>query len=305
MARSGFISRHRYVMAAFLALAAGVVVTNAAGAANTVPSVFVGVDPPVRILDTRPAPDGPVGLTTAQPVAGGSEVALTVAGLNGVPANATAVVLNVTAVGATALSFVTVYPGPGNRPIVSTLNPAPGQISFNSATVAIGTDGRIRFFNNTGSVNLIADLVGYYVPAGGAPPAPVGPNLVVASNDAVVDAPTTIQSQSPSMTATIQVTAGQRLLLEWSGEALCASDLGSATDQCVVGFTLDGVVLGDPVRLKNLDLLAESSWSVRSIQRASAALTAGSHTVTVTFADPPGAGGVLSLDSQVLSVIAF
>ena len=304
MARSGFSSRHRYVMAAFLALAAGVVVTNAAGAANTVPSVFVGVDPPVRILDTRPAPDGPVGVTAAQPIAGGSEVALTVTGVNGVPANATAVVLNVTAVGATALSFVTVYPGPGNRPTVSTLNPAPGQISFNAATVAIGTDGRIRFYNNTGSVNLIADLVGYYVPAGGAPPAPVGPNLVVASNDAVVDAPATIPSLSPSMTATIQVTAGQRLLLEWSGEALCAADVASA-DHCTVGFTLDGVVLGDAIRLKSVDAIVDGSWSARSIQKASAALTAGSHTVTVTFADPPGVGGALSLDSQVLSVIAF
>ncbi|HUN30964.1 MAG TPA: S53 family peptidase, partial [Trebonia sp.] len=61
---------------------------------------------PVRVLDTR---DGTGGFSS--PVGTGKFIALQVAGQHGVPASGvTAVVLNVTATGGTASSFVTAYP---------------------------------------------------------------------------------------------------------------------------------------------------------------------------------------------------
>jgi len=80
----------------------------------------------------------------------------------------TAVVLNVTATGPTASSFVTVYPDGGTRPVTSDLNFTAGETIPNLVVVPVGADGKVDFYNDAGSVNLIADLSGYYT-AGGTP----------------------------------------------------------------------------------------------------------------------------------------
>ena len=80
-----------------------------------------------------------------------------------VPADATAVVLNVTGVDATKANFVTVWPAGTTRPTASNLNLLPGQALSNAVTVGLGTGSaarRVSLFNNTGSVNLIAELAG-------------------------------------------------------------------------------------------------------------------------------------------------
>ena len=53
--------------------------------------------------------------------------AIGAAGECDVPATATGLVLNVTAVGATLPTFLTVYPAGAERPNASSLNPSPGQ----------------------------------------------------------------------------------------------------------------------------------------------------------------------------------
>jgi hypothetical protein len=83
-----------------------------------------------------------------------------------VPADATAVVLNVTATGATANTDVRVYPTPADAasppPLVSNLNLRAGETTPNLVTVAVGTGGKVRLANAAGQVNLLADLAGYY-----------------------------------------------------------------------------------------------------------------------------------------------
>ena len=81
---------------------------------------------PVRLLDSRPGPlgasegaFGAAGRTT--PIGERSSLRLQVAGIAGVPADATAVVLNVTAVTPTKAGYLTIYPS-GTRPTVSNLN---------------------------------------------------------------------------------------------------------------------------------------------------------------------------------------
>jgi len=80
---------------------------------------------PHRLLDTRDSAQGPAF--------GPGEVrTLTVrAGSTGVPVNASAVALNVTAVGPTRITDLRVYPTHpgGGPPTVSNLNPAPGAIT--------------------------------------------------------------------------------------------------------------------------------------------------------------------------------
>jgi hypothetical protein len=141
---------------------------------DTAGSGFSSLDPK-RILDTRGAPDGPVGVSSAAPVGAGAPIDVRVTGdvptAGGgtvtVPTDATAVVLNVTATSATTFTDVRVYPTPADAttppPVVSNLNLARGATRANLAIVKPGDDGRVRIRNEGGSLQLIGDLAGYFV----------------------------------------------------------------------------------------------------------------------------------------------
>lgn len=120
-------------------------------------AIFVPVTPE-RILDTR---DGTGGITG--PIAAGGSFELQVTGKAGIPADATAVVMNVTATEGTRPTFITVWPAGAERPTASNVNPAPGESVPNLVTVKLGDGGRLAFFNYDGTMQLIADVAGYYV----------------------------------------------------------------------------------------------------------------------------------------------
>jgi uncharacterized protein (DUF1501 family) len=111
---------------------------------------------PSRVLDTRHglgARRGPVGPD--------GEIDLGVVGVGGVPTGAQAVILNVTATGATQETFVTVYPDGVARPDASSLNVAQGGTIANLVIAKVGSTGRVRLFNHAGAVDLVADVTGY------------------------------------------------------------------------------------------------------------------------------------------------
>jgi subtilase family serine protease len=109
---------------------------------------------PARLLDTR---------NNGSTLGGGSTLGLQVAGQGGVPASgATAVVLNVTATNTTGNSFLTVFPDGQPRPISSNLNYTPGTTVPNLVTVQLPANGKIDFYNNSGSADVVADVFGYY-----------------------------------------------------------------------------------------------------------------------------------------------
>jgi hypothetical protein len=121
---------------------------------------------PDRILDTR---NGNGGFTT--PVGPGATINVQVGGRSGsnVPATGiSAVVLNVTATGPTASSFLTVYPTGGGRPSASNLNFVAGQTVPNRVIVKTGinpqtsTGGWVSIYNAAGSVNVLADVGGWF-----------------------------------------------------------------------------------------------------------------------------------------------
>jgi subtilisin family serine protease len=125
---------------------------------------------PLRLFDSRPGPlgaseaaFGAQGRTT--PIGGNSEVAVQVAGIAGVPADATAVVLNVTAVAPTAEGWITVHPD-GIVPLASNLNFQPGQTVAVHVTATVGPDDKVRLYNSAGNTNLIVDIAGWYGPTG-------------------------------------------------------------------------------------------------------------------------------------------
>ncbi|MFB9552821.1 FlgD immunoglobulin-like domain containing protein [Streptomyces roseoviridis] len=118
--------------------------------------------PPARVLSTvsgigaAKAKVGPRGTVTFQ-----------VTGRGGVaPTGVSAVVLNVTATNATSGTYVSVYPYGQPRPESSNLNVAAGRNVPNHVTVPVGKDGKVTLYNHAGSVDLLADVAGYYTLAG-------------------------------------------------------------------------------------------------------------------------------------------
>ena len=104
------------------------------------------------------------------PVAAAATVPVTVTGTaTGVPANASAVVLNVTAAHDSAASFLSVYPAPAitTAPTFSNVNFAAGQAVGNRVIVPVGTGGVVEVYNHAGSADVDVDVVGYYTGVGG------------------------------------------------------------------------------------------------------------------------------------------
>lgn len=113
---------------------------------------------PVRILDTR---DGTGGVA-ASPIGPGGTLTVQVAGQGTVPATGvSAVVLNVTATGTTAPSYLTVWPVGVPRPLASNLNWVRGQTVPNLVEVALGVGGSVSIYNSAGNVEVIFDVAGY------------------------------------------------------------------------------------------------------------------------------------------------
>ncbi len=163
----------------------GATATNSIGegpagtASATIGSEFTPVNP-TRILHTGTGIGGPAAKVGAAPRS------LLVAGVKGVPANATAVIINVTAVNPTVTgSYLTVYPEGGAVPTVSSLNFVAGRTVANLVTVGLGANGRVDFVVPFGNADVIVDLVGYFAPGDAAGFSGVAPDRVLDTRNAI------------------------------------------------------------------------------------------------------------------------
>ncbi len=142
------------------------------GAGPTPPATFTPLSP-ARVWDSRfgPGPTGQIGAGQTRNV--------TVTGIGGVPATGvTAVVLNITAVNPSAQTFATVWPTGEGRPLAANLNVPPGDVRANLVIVKVGTSGQVSVFNNSGNVDFVADVAGWYGPASGQRYTAVSPSRV-------------------------------------------------------------------------------------------------------------------------------
>ncbi len=176
--------RGRLWRSRWAAMGAAVVVTLGGGgmfavqAASSAPSLVVTIDP-VRILDTR----DPVNLGLPGPFVSAVSQKLQVTGPV-VPAGATGVLLNVTAVRPSADGFLSVRPGDATgAPSTSSLNFTAGDIVPNSVQVGLPTTGvnagqidiTYDAFGQAGpTTEVLIDVVGY-TSVGGSVTGPAGP----------------------------------------------------------------------------------------------------------------------------------
>jgi len=99
-------------------------------------------------------------------VAAGTELRVPVAGVDGVPADAAAVVLNVTAVDPARPGFLTVHPCGTPVPLASNLNVTFDLTVANHVVTGLGADGAVCVSSSV-DAHVVVDLAGY-VSAGGA-----------------------------------------------------------------------------------------------------------------------------------------
>jgi hypothetical protein len=161
--------RLRNVLIATTTLVAGTIVgaTTQHFASATVSSgdrpVLVQIET-CRIADTRPAPDNVGPKSSPLAAADTMTVSAQQAGTDctgKIPAGATALSMNVTALNATSNSFLTIWPE-GPRPLASALNPTPGQRVFNAVTTELAAGQTFQIYNNRGDVDVFVDINGYY-----------------------------------------------------------------------------------------------------------------------------------------------
>ena len=122
---------------------------------------------PARLVDTRAAGVTVDGVGPKGALGAGEALRVPVSGRHGIPGDAVgAVAVNVTAVGPTRNTYLTVWPTGAERPTASTMNPAAGQTVASMAIVAVGADGSFSVFNAEGATEVVVDVLGWF-PTGG------------------------------------------------------------------------------------------------------------------------------------------
>ncbi|MHA3701003.1 fibronectin type III domain-containing protein [Jatrophihabitans sp. YIM 134969] len=131
------------------------------GGTPNAPGAYVGRTP-TRLLDTRAGVGGPRGA-----LAKGATTTVAIAGRGGLPAatGISAVTGTLTAVRSTTSGYLTVWGG-GDKPTVSSLNFAAGQVVSNQVTVPVDASGAVRVFAGGGPVDVVLDVTGFVI--GGA-----------------------------------------------------------------------------------------------------------------------------------------
>jgi lysophospholipase L1-like esterase len=118
---------------------------------------------PARLSDSRTPNSTVDGLHAGGgPIGAGNVIEIQVTGRGGVPANASAVALNVTAAGAFAAGFATVFPCGQPLPVASNLNFQAGQDIPNTVIAKIGTGGKVCIYTDK-TTHLLADVNAWFI----------------------------------------------------------------------------------------------------------------------------------------------
>jgi hypothetical protein len=177
---------------------------------------YTSLPTPVRIADTRAGATDPAtyaGKTLAE----GTGLTVDIPASANIPATASAVVVNVTAISPTAAGFLTVYPGGGTLPTAANVTFTTGQTVGDNVTVGLGPDAAtsstqsFTVYNGPstggGSVDFTADVSGYYSSGSGAGFVPIAPTRVYDSRTGSTE-PGAGMTLTAGGTANVQVAGG-------------------------------------------------------------------------------------------------
>jgi hypothetical protein len=240
---------------------------------------------PTRVLDTRIG----LGAPTA-PLGAGGTTDLQVTGVDGIPSDAVAVALNVTATNPTAATFVQAYPTPAGgaaAPTVSNLNVVAGRTVANAVTVEIGAGGKVRLGNAFGSVDLVADVAGYFsASAAGSRFTPLSPTRLLDSRSALGQATGQTGAAGPGGLIDLQVTGLDGVPVDATAAVLNVTAVAPTSATYLQAFPTPDSGLAFP--------------TVSTVNPAAGAIVANSAAVAI------GAGGKVRLrnHSGLVNVVA-
>ena len=161
---------------------------------------------PTRLLDTRNGTGAAQGA-----VAAGGVIKLKVAGVGSIPANAQAVVLNVTVTAPTAAGAIAAYPDGTSAPGTVSVNFAAGQTVATLAVATLGSGGTVDLVNSSsGTVQVIADVTGYFTPVSASGYTSLSPARLLDTRKGI-GAPTGVVGQGQAVTLTVAGADGGQL----------------------------------------------------------------------------------------------
>ena len=121
---------------------------------------IVGLDyytlDPCRLVDSR---------AVGGALSDDEERSIPVTGVCGIPADAVAIIVNLTAFTPSNSGNGVLYPNPGETPTTSVINFQAGQVRANNAFVTLGEDGSVQVkfnINSSGTSHFILDVMGYF-----------------------------------------------------------------------------------------------------------------------------------------------
>ena len=135
--------------------------------------------PSTRVIDTRYNIPGWGKGPITQPLAPGTDTAIKLTGMAGVPETgvSTVVVNAVADTAGSAIGFLTFWATGDARPATNSLTYYPNEDSSNLVIAKVGSDGKAIVTNSYGSTALVLDVVGYF----STDPGPSAPTNVMAA----------------------------------------------------------------------------------------------------------------------------
>jgi hypothetical protein len=210
---------------------------------------------PTRLYDTR---------GTANTLTTGKTGTFAIQSPAGIPADAQAYSLNITALPKTSMGQLVVWPAGQSMPGTSTLNTST-DITANAAIVAAGTGGSISIDSPVGNTDVFIDINGYWAPAGsgGLSLYPTAPTRIYSSGTTdvngliTVPAPSGVPSTAQALLLNATVTPPGAMSYEefWAAgtaqpntSTLNAPDGASTSNTAIVGTSKQSfdMVVGDP-----------------------------------------------------------
>lgn len=208
-------------------LACGAPAAPAGPAASTPSAGGFHALAPQRLLDTRT-------LDGASPVPVDCVVAVDLGAVTAVPADATAVALTVTSVGAARRGYVTAFPCASSLPLASNLNPRVADPTSNLVVAPLDATRQVCLYASV-ATHLVVDLTGYVGP-GGDPFHTATGRL----------ADTRVADPGPPATAAAPIPAGGSLVLGIGGTVVPAGATGIVVNVTVTEAAGPGYAVAYP-----------------------------------------------------------
>ncbi|MEM9517671.1 MAG: hypothetical protein AAGA42_22685 [Actinomycetota bacterium] len=166
-----------------------------------------------------------------------------------IPSDAVAVAMNVTVANGTAASNLRVFPADVSEvPNASSLNWTAGQSPTpNKVDVKLSPDGKIKLFNQNGTVDVLADIVGFYTSGELAELRAAVETMSGSQPFSVASAPLTLVATditNATSVASVQVTAPVAGHVTLTSQARLSNVGASQEVRCSIGTFADAVVPG-------------------------------------------------------------